>query len=148
MIRKILQRPTDFDQFFSRVKKSRLLKHVSNTIKIQRIYQIHDGSPLDDRVVSLDYREEQRSDRWRLYFQRSKQQPKIEDDDDLVLVGGNHGYWEVSPHPKGVQVSIESFYDPGGSVPKFLVRWFAGGGVQKMMLELRSYAERKAKEQR
>jgi hypothetical protein len=33
----------------------------------------------------------------------------------------------------------------GGSVPKFLVRWFAGGGVQKMMSELRIYAERKVK---
>ena len=32
-------------------------------------------------------------------------------------------------------------YDPGGSVPGFVVRWFQGSGVRTLVGELRSWAE-------
>ena len=52
------------------------------------------------------------------------------------------GKWEVTPGAAGgSHVVYELNYDPGGSVPGFIVRAFQGGGFRTLVLELRAWVE-------
>ena len=141
-VQKVLSRPQHYHRCFSRVKKSRLIHTPSKPKSLIRVYQIHDGSPASDRAVYLDYVIKQRVNEWILRFQQSPQGEVASIDEKWVTVKAHKGIWTVSKHTKGVQVSLQSMYDPGGSVPSFLVRWFMGSGVQKMMNELRRCAQK------
>ena len=144
-LRSVISRPQHYDSCFSRVERSELISTSSrkNTTagRLIRVYQIHNASPASDRAAYIDYREDRLRRGWRLYFRKSppEQVPSI---DDFVEVRQNQGYWHVEPHPRGAKVIFEGAYDPGGSVPSFLVNWFLSNGVQKMMDELLACAQR------
>jgi len=55
----------------------------------------------------------------------------------------NDGAWEVAPHPDGgSRVVHEVTYDPGGSVPAWVVRWAQAGGLRDVMETVRAAASR------
>lgn len=57
----------------------------------------------------------------------------------------NDGWWEVAPHPEGgARVGHFVAYDPGGSVPDWIVRWAQTGGLSQVMSEMRAYAREHA----
>ena len=142
-VRKVLSKPEHYDRCLSRIESSELVSTSGQKLKskIIRIYQVHNGSPASDRGLYLDYQLDQRDDHWRMSFKKSPAD-QVKPVTDHVEAKANRGYWEVKRHAQGVQVTLESLYDPGGSVPSFLVRWFISGGVQKMMNELRVCARR------
>ena len=139
-LHRVLSKPEDFEHCFSRVKVSNRISTAGQLDVYRRVFQVHDASPLRDRGLYLDYRLSQRDERWRLSFQLVLPPQATPLDDNLIPVKQNYGYWEVKETDLGTQVTMESFYDPGGSVPNFLVRWFVGSGVQKMMDELKECA--------
>lgn len=56
-----------------------------------------------------------------------------------VPTGQQDGYWKVTEAPSGgSHVEYALTYDPGGSVPGFLVRWFQGSGTETSTIELRT----------
>lgn len=56
-----------------------------------------------------------------------------------VATAHHEGFWHVRPAPGGgAQVTYRLAYDPGGSVPGFLVRWFQGSGTLTTTEELRA----------
>ena len=141
-IQKILSLPEDFETCFSRVKASYLLKNLTKSSSLKRVYQIHDGSPASDRAIYLDYIQSTSKNKWMMAFKKSPSQEVKSIDKKWVAVKVHQGKWTVEPHSKGVRVTLQSIYDPGGSVPSFLVRWFMGTGVQKMMDELHTCARK------
>ena len=141
MIKKVLKRPDRFQRCFSRVKVSQEIPAVHPALHM-RVYQIHNASPVSDRAVYLDYRIQEVSQEWRLHFNMAPLDEIRPTGEDAIAVKVNRGIWTVSTHPKGVRVKLESRYDPGGSVPKFLINWFISSGVQKMMDELRVCAKK------
>jgi hypothetical protein len=61
--------------------------------------------------------------------------------DGHVRAPRNDGYWEVSAHPDGgSRVAHRIAYDPGGSVPSWIVRWVSVGGMMQVMGEVRAKA--------
>jgi hypothetical protein len=105
---------------------------------LMRVYQIHDASPADDRAVYLDYQVQKNPTEWILSFQITPTLEIKPNEKDYIPVKVNQGKWIVRPKPKGVEVELESQYDPGGSVPSFMVNWFVSKGVQTMMDELKT----------
>lgn len=60
-----------------------------------------------------------------------------------VLVGYDDGFWEFSAHPDGGTKAVHQLaYDPGGSVPGFLVRWFQTSGLTAVVEEIEAYAKK------
>jgi len=58
-----------------------------------------------------------------------------------VEVAQSDGFWEIRPHADGGTAAVHQLsYDPGGSVPGFLVRWFQTSGLTAVVTELESYA--------
>lgn len=56
-----------------------------------------------------------------------------------VEVTRSTGYWLVTERAEGgVHAEYELSYDPGGSVPGFLVRWFQGSGLQGIIEDTRN----------
>ena len=136
-VKRVLKRPDLFQHCFSRVKVSQEVPTIHSAL-LMRVYQVHDASPVSDRAVYLDYRVEELSTEWKLHFNLAPLDEIRPTGTDLVAVKANRGTWTVTPHSKGVKVELESRYDPGGSVPRFMINWFISSGVQKMMDELRS----------
>lgn len=60
--------------------------------------------------------------------------------DERVAVPFDTGYWEFTAVDGGVKAVHHLEYDPGGSVPSFLVHWFQTSGLQAIVTELEAYA--------
>jgi len=61
-----------------------------------------------------------------------------------VNVGRDDGLWEVrATADGGCTVHYELRYDPAGSVPGFMVKWFQGSGFKDMLSQLRAYVDQK-----
>lgn len=55
----------------------------------------------------------------------------------------NEGWWEIAAHPQGgARVVHQVTYDPGGSVPGWVVRWAQVGGLREVMTHVRALAGR------
>lgn len=58
-----------------------------------------------------------------------------------VRADRNDGAWEVTAHPGGGSAVVHRIaYDPGGSVPGWVVRWFQVGGLMDVMTHVREVA--------
>jgi hypothetical protein len=57
-----------------------------------------------------------------------------------VPVAFDDGYWEFTAVDGGVRAVHHLEYDPGGSVPSFLVRWFQTSGLETIVHEIEAYA--------
>jgi hypothetical protein len=63
--------------------------------------------------------------------------------DGNVLVGWDEGFWEFTADPNGGTRAVHQLaYDPGGSVPGFLVRWFQTSGLTAVVEEIEAYAKK------
>lgn len=61
--------------------------------------------------------------------------------DGRVLIGHDDGFWEITTHPDGGTRAVHQLaYDPGGSVPGFLVRWFQTSGLANIVTEMERWA--------
>jgi hypothetical protein len=101
------------------------------------VYQVHQLSGISDREV-------------RIWMQRTAVPNGFEYSWKNIepfepLVKGNvattkhEGYWRVTANPAGgSKVEYALTYNPGGSVPGFLIRWFQAGGTIDTTVELRT----------
>lgn len=56
-----------------------------------------------------------------------------------VATARHEGFWRVKADPAGgSRVEYGLTYDPGGSVPGFIIRWFQAGGTVATTVELRT----------
>lgn len=63
--------------------------------------------------------------------------------DGNVLAAWDDGFWEITAHPSGGTKAVHQLaYDPGGSVPSFLVRWFQTSGLTAVVEELEAAARK------
>jgi hypothetical protein len=60
-----------------------------------------------------------------------------------VAVAADEGYWQVTAAPGGGALVVNQlFYDPGGSLPAFLVRATQVSSMVAFVGQLRAYAAR------
>jgi hypothetical protein len=58
---------------------------------------------------------------------------------DCVLTARSDGYWQAKAEGSGVRVVHLLAYDPGGSVPGFIIRWFQTSGLEANVDDLHAY---------
>lgn len=66
-------------------------------------------------------------------------EPSEPKDASHVGVAFDTGYWEFREGADGLHVVDHLEYDPGGSVPGFLVRWFQTSGLEAVLSELETW---------
>lgn len=99
------------------------------------VYQKHRSRGISDREVMLHMWHETTDGFERYAWDTATAEP-------LTLVDGNvrcgksEGYWQAKTEGTGVRVVHLLSYDPGGSVPGFLVRWFQTSGLAVNVSEL------------
>jgi hypothetical protein len=100
---------------------------------------VHVATGMSDREATMLYRNDTLANGTRYNWTLATPQPPI----TRVPVAKNTGFWEVTTGANGgSHVVYELAYDPGGSVPGFLVRWFQGSGTKTLVGELRAWAEK------
>ncbi len=133
----LISRIDDHNLYFSSVSLSRV---VSLNEGVSNVYQVHVATGISDREAMLLYTDEAIEGGRRYSWRVNPDQSGITG--ERVRLAEDLGKWEISEHPGGgSQVVYELRYDPGGSVPGFVVRWFQGSGVRTLVGELREYAE-------
>jgi hypothetical protein len=105
-----------------------------------RVRQVHEAAGISDREVMLLMWKAPAKGGQR--YQWTKDTDQSGRTDDGVLPDQDDGGWTVIPDPRGgVRVEYDLLYDPGGSVPGFVVRWFQGTGFVDLVGEMRSAAK-------
>ncbi|MFT4978347.1 MAG: hypothetical protein ACI8S6_004255 [Myxococcota bacterium] len=128
----ILAKSADHDRYFSSVAAAEQLPS-------GQFRQIHQASGISNREVIVDMGSTPIDGGVRYWWKKADDQSALTGDN--VEVRANAGKWEVTAAPGGgSSVVYELLYDPGGSVPGFLVRWFQTAGAQDLVRELRDYA--------
>lgn len=122
--------------YFASVSQSRVL---GPTTGGELVYQVHEASGISDREIVLLMGQEAIPGGTRYTWTRATDQSGITG--KLVPTVVDTGKWEVSATATGSRVVYELLYDPGGSVPSFLVRSFQGAGTRTLVGELRAWAE-------
>ncbi|MFI5320788.1 MAG: SRPBCC family protein [Myxococcota bacterium] len=104
-----------------------------------RVLQVHTiGWPLDDRQVTLDWRESALPEGgMRFDYRRAARQEPLAD--GRVGIIEDEGRWLIRPDGAGgTRLSYRSRYDAGGSLKPWLVRRFQRGGIAASLAELRA----------
>ncbi|MDP2313113.1 MAG: hypothetical protein Q8P41_09435 [Pseudomonadota bacterium] len=122
--------------YFTSVSASRVL---GPTAGGELVYQVHEASGISDREIVLVMGQEAIPGGTRYTWTRAADQAKVTG--KLVPTVVDTGKWEVTATATGAKVVYELLYDPGGSVPSFLVRSFQGSGTRTLVGELRTWAE-------
>ncbi|MCB9762693.1 MAG: hypothetical protein H6739_23030 [Alphaproteobacteria bacterium] len=104
-----------------------------------RVFQVHQAAGISDREATLLYTRQVAADGTITHaWQMTAQQPPPQDGRVTAVV--DTGKWELRPAPSGgATVVHELLYEPGGSVPAFVVRWFQSGGFPDIAASLRTY---------
>ncbi|MCK6503873.1 hypothetical protein L6R53_10815 [Myxococcota bacterium] len=125
------------DDVFESVAESRVLGSLQGGAG--KVYQRHQASGISDREIVMDVKELVIDGGWRWTHSKSADQSQVTG--QHVLVGRDDGLWELKPTANGGSfVVYELRYDPAGSVPGFMVKWFQGSGFRDMLLQLRTAA--------
>lgn len=123
------------DDVFESVAESRVLGSLQGGAG--KVYQRHQASGISDREIVMDVTEAAIEGGWRWTHKRSADQSQVTG--EHVLVGRDDGLWELKPTASGgCTVTYELRYDPAGSVPGFMVKWFQGSGFRDMLLQLKT----------
>ncbi|MCB9672669.1 MAG: hypothetical protein H6734_24540 [Alphaproteobacteria bacterium] len=123
------------DEIFSSVAESRVLRVEGGRSLVK---QTHVSSGISDREIIISGQRVALDDGGFRYEWRPSGQP-IELQKGNVECPRSEGFWQVRPSPEGgVLVSYELHYDPGGSVPGFLVRWFQTSGLTEILTNARA----------
>ena len=128
----LISKLADHKRYFSSVA-------VSELVDGSRYRQVHVASGIGDRELIVDMGSEPIPGGTRYWWKKSADQTGVTGGN--VEPNNNEGKWEVTAgEAGGVHVVYELFYDPGGSVPGFLVRWFQTSGVELLVGELKTAA--------
>ena len=128
----LLSKLTAHKDYFSSVS-------VSEKVGEGRYRQVHVASGISDRELIVDMGSEPIPGGTRYWWKKSADQTGVTGSG--VEPNTNQGKWEVTDREGGgVHVVYELMYDPGGSVPGFLVRWFQTSGVELLVGELKTKA--------
>lgn len=103
-----------------------------------KVHQVHQASGISNREIVMDVAEENIPGGKRWTHTKSADQSALSGDN--VEVGRDDGKWEVEATPTGCVVRYELRYDPAGSVPGFMVKWFQGSGFKDMLAQVRTAA--------
>ena len=137
-VKKKLADWTTHDEIYTSVAVSTVLGSLSGGKG--RVYQVHQASGISDREIVMDVSETVIDGGWRWTHNKSADQSGLQG--DKVQVGRDDGLWELKATANGgCTVLYELRYDPAGSVPGFMVKWFQGSGFKDMMGELRDYVQ-------
>lgn len=122
---------------FSTVVSSKILRKDGER---SRVYQMHALSGVSNREVEVwMWREEVPGGFQYNWASDTPVTPK----DGNVATAKHVGFWRITDHPKGgSRAEYQLSYDPGGSVPGFLVRWFQTSGTVDTTTELRAAANK------
>lgn len=126
------------DQVFSSVASSDVLGSLKGGKG--KVLQVHQASGISDREVVMDVDAQAIDGGQRFTHTKSADQSAVSGDN--VMVGRDDGLWEVKSTGSGCTVRYELRYDPAGSVPGFMVKWFQGSGFKVMLEEVQAYASR------
>ncbi len=126
----------EHNKYFSSVSVSEVVSPKGDK---SRVRQVHQASGISDREVMLVM--------WRAPAKGGQRYQWTKDTDqsgrtgDMVMPDQDDGGWTVIPDDRGgVRVEYDLLYDPGGSVPGFVVRWFQGSGFVQIVGEMREAA--------
>lgn len=126
----------EHDRYFATVAECDVLGPAPGGGELVR--QVHEATGMSDREATLLFTQSPIAGGKRYGWALAAQQRPTE----RVPVKLDTGFWEISDNGKGgARVVYELRYDPGGSVPGFLVRWFQGSGVKQLVGELRAWVE-------
>jgi hypothetical protein len=123
--------------YFSSVVTSRILAPAPGGGNI--VYQVHQASGISNREIVLQFSTTPIPGGTRYSWTKAGDQSKLTGEGVPCQV--DTGKWEITSSSIGSHVVYELLYDPGGSVPSFLVRWFQGSGTRALVGELRTWAE-------
>jgi hypothetical protein len=127
----------DHDKYFDTVEECDVLGAAPGGGELVR--QVHVATGMSDREATLVFTRASISGGTRYSWALAAQQRPTE----RVPVRFDTGFWEITDNGRGgSRVVYELRYDPGGSVPSVLVRWFQGSGVKQLVGELRSWVEK------
>lgn len=127
----------DHDLFFSAVAASDVERTEGGYAYVR---QVHQARGISDRECVLKMRRTEEGGG--VKFAWALDPTPITVGDGRVAVAHDVGHWLFTPHPDGgVTVSYYLEYDPGGSVPGFLVRSFQSSGFEAGVTELRAWLE-------
>ena len=115
------------DQYFSSVS-------VAERLPSGRYRQVHQASGISDREVILEMGSALIEGGVRYWWHKADDQSELTGNNVETVV--DTGKWEITANGGGSRVVYELLYDPGGSVPSFVVRWFQTSGTQLLLHEL------------
>jgi len=131
-LRSLLTEFANHDRYFASVSSA---EHLGG----DRYRQVHAVSGMSDREVILNMTIADIEGGKRFAWTKASDQSGLSG--DQVETIANTGMWEVTASPSGGTNAVyEVYYDPGGRVPAFMVRWFQGSGTYEVLNDLRSYA--------
>jgi hypothetical protein len=123
----------DHDTYFSVIVESNVQRTVGDKALV---YQKHRSKGISDRETNLWMQHTVVNGADRYAWTPAKEEP-VHPADGNVAVARSDGYWEAKADPAGgIRVVHQLSYDPGGSVPGFLVRWFQTSGLEANVTEL------------
>jgi len=126
----------DHDVFFSSIAESDILGSAGGKTQVR---QVHTTKGISDRFIVIDgTRAANAGGGFKYAWTKSAHQSA--QPADTVAALRSDGYWEVTPAADGgIDLVHQLSYDPGGSVPGFLVRWFQTGGLEAIVTDLHTY---------
>lgn len=131
----ILGRPGDHDDVFGLIVTSTVVNEDGDTLYVK---QVHNSPPLDKRELVQQMGRKEDGETVIHWWKKAPTQPAVAD--GHVNPDKNSGQWVLKENPAGgVFLTYELDYEPGGSVPSFVIRAFQGGGVLDFLGDLRAW---------
>lgn len=119
---------------FSTVETSKVVKTEGGT---QIVQQVHNLSGISNREVQFKATKKSVDKGFEYGWMTANDGLVI--DKSSVLATRHEGYWRITDHPDGgTRAEHGLTYNPGGSVPGFMVRMFQTSGVLATTEELRA----------
>lgn len=125
---------TKHAEIYQSIGSSVLVSSTGNTATVR---QTHEAGGIKTREMVIDGTTTERTDGVRYEWHKNP--------GDQGITSGNveatrsDGYWDVTTRPEGGVFAVHQLsYEPGGSVPGFLVRWFQTGGLQAIAEDTRA----------
>ena len=109
-------------------------KVVGTTTSGTKVYQRHVASGISDREANMEYTRAVSGDTITHAWSMTADQPTPAAGNEAPA--HNSGKWELSPDGAGAKVVYELRYEPGGSVPGFVVRAFQTSDFVLIVQEL------------
>lgn len=132
----LLSKHADHDHYFSAVSASEVLGTEGDQVKV---FQVHTAPGISDREASLLYKRSVSGESITHSWQLGPTQ--VPPKEGRVTCAMDTGLWTLTPAPSGgAEVVYELAYEPGGSVPTFVVRWCQSVGVVSIVEDFHNYA--------